>query len=357
MLSHLSADTVPLENAWFLLMDFRISQGKLMDDEDFLVRLKIASKVTTASNLKAAGLHFNKKSSETAIKKTAETARSDFVASAKDFIKFPLSGVLQHTELGSDLIKGLAAFDPYILFKRPVEVALRHFDRLYSTFQLRSWVSASNESVCRDEYVALLDYLRTNHSSEFSSASDPPDLVNFFMDLEFLQTHEHLRYLFKLSCLCVTSISTEYSPVSLGKIDTKGFQSRLADVILPCQSYLSSVPDSLIACGPESRLEKFSQLSSSFGQSAFTADYDPWAYVDGFGRSAIYKALVSSYRSILSGSEFHFRSPTFACTSSVPDAPAVKLPSDGKRRRMEKSCSRSRASSVVEESPADGSKS
>ena len=337
-------------------MDFRIGQGKLMDDEDFLVRLKIASKVTTASNLKAAGL-FNKKSSKAAINKTSETAKSDFVSSVKDFIKFLLSGVLQHTELGSDLVKGLAAFDPYILFKRPVEVALRHFDRLYSTFQLRSWVSASNESVCRDEYVALLDYLRTNHSSEFSSASDPPDLINFFMDLEFLQTHDHLCYLFKLSCLCVTSISPEYSPVSLGRIDTKGFQSRLADVILPCQSYLSSVPDSLIACCTDSRFEKFFQMSSSFGQSAFTADYDPWAYVDVFGRSAIYKTLVSSYRSVLSGSEFHFRSPGFADTSSVRDAPAVKLPSDSKRRRMERNYSRSRASSVAGESPADGSKS
>ena len=349
-------DTVPLKRAWLLLMDFRLSQGKLMSDEDFLVRLKIASKVTTASNLKAAGLHFNKKSSKAAINKTAESAKSDFVGSARDFIKFLLSGVLQHTELGSDLIKGLAAFDPHILFRRPVEVALRHFDRLHSTFQLRSWVSASNESVCRDEYVALLDYLRANHFSEFSSASDPPDLIDFFMDLEFLQTREHLCYLFKLSCLCITSVSTEYPSVSLGRIDTKGLQSRLVDVILPCQSYLSTVPDSLVACCTKSRLEKFSELSSSFGQSAFAPDYDPWTYVDGFGRAAIYKTLVSSYRSVLSGTEFHFRSPGLADTSSVRDAPAVKLPSDSKRRRIKRSCSRSRASSVAEESPADVSK-
>ena len=76
-----------------------------MDDEDFLVRLKIASRVDTACNLKAAGLHFNKKSSTAAIAKTAEAAMSDFVSSAKDFIKFLLVGVLQHTELTSDLIK------------------------------------------------------------------------------------------------------------------------------------------------------------------------------------------------------------------------------------------------------------
>ena len=66
-----------------------------------------------------------------------------------------------------------------------MEVALRHFDYLYSTFQLRSWVSASNESACRDEYVALLDYLRANHSIEFVSTSHPPDLIDFFYGLSF----------------------------------------------------------------------------------------------------------------------------------------------------------------------------
>ena len=337
-------------------MDFQLGQGTLMDDEDFLVRLKIASRVATACNLKAAGLHFNKKTSTAAIAKTAEVAKSDFVSSAKDFIKFLLAGVLQHTEFTSDLIKGLAAFDPFILFQRPMEVALRHFDYLYSTFQLRSWVSASNESACRDEYVALLDYLRANHSTEFVSTSHPPDLIDFFMGLDFLQTHDHICYLFKLSCLCITSVNPEYPPVSFGKIDTRGLQSRLADVILPCQSYLTSVPDSLLACCTESRLETFCHLSTSFGQSGFAADYDPWTFVDGFGRSAIYKTLVASHRSVLAGSDFHFRSPTLPDVSSVQDAPAVKLPSENKRRRMKRSCSRSRSSSVIEESPAGGSK-
>ena len=349
-------DTVPLENAWFLLMDFQMNQGKFMEDEDFLVRLKISGKVTSASNLKAAGLHFNKKSSKAAISKTADQAKSDFVASARSYVKFLLSQVLQHTELSSDLIKGLAAFDPYILFKRPVEVALRHFDCLYSTFQLRFWVSEFNESACRDEYVALLDYLRNNHSAEFSAANDSPDLIDFFMSLEFLQSRDHLCYLFKLSCLCITTVSPEYPPVSFGRINTAMLQSRLVDVILPCQSYLSSDPDSLLACCTESQLERFQQLSSTFGQSAFAADYDPWPFVDGFGRTAIYKSLVASHRSVLSGSEFQFRSPTLADTSSVKDAPAYRLPSDSKRRRMERAVSRSTASSVGDESSASSPK-
>ena len=85
-----------------------------MDEDEFLIRLKVVNKVTAASNLKAAGLHFNKKSSKVAIDETAETAKTDFVTSAKKFIEFFLLGVLQDTGISSDIIKGLAAFDPYI---------------------------------------------------------------------------------------------------------------------------------------------------------------------------------------------------------------------------------------------------
>ena len=73
----------------------------------------------------------------------------------------------------------------------------------------------------------------------------------------------------------------------MGRIDTSGLQSRMADVVLPCQSYLLAVPDSLTVCCTEPNLDKFSQLSASFGQSGFATDYDPWFYVDGFGRTAI----------------------------------------------------------------------
>ena len=230
-----------------------------MKDDEFLVRLKMTNKVTAASNLKAAGLHFNKKSSKSVIDKTADSAKSDFITSAKKYIEHLLRGVLQHTGLSSDIIKGLAAFDPYIMMKRPTEVALRHFGILYSTFQLRSWVTGPNEAACRDEYLALLDYLRTYHSSNPSLTDDSGDLIEFLMGLDFLQTHEHLYYLFKLSCLCLFFVSPRNPAVVMGKVDTQGLQSRIADVVLPCQSYLSEVSDSLALC--------CSLLSSSFVHS------------------------------------------------------------------------------------------
>ena len=246
-----------------------------MDPDEFLIRLKMVHKVTSASNLKAAGLHFNKKSSKAAISATAETAKSDFISAAMKYNEFVLGEVLRHTGLSSDIVKCLAAFEPFIVLKRPVEVALRHFDTLFSTFQLRSWVSLSNEAVFRDEYVGLLDHLRTSHSSSFDLPDSSPDLIDFLMGLDFFQTHEYVSYLFRLCCLCVTSVSPQYPAVTMGKIDTTVLRSRMADVIFPCQSYLSEVPGSLVFCSSEASFDKFSLLSTSFGQTGASSDYDP----------------------------------------------------------------------------------
>ena len=161
-------DTVPLENAWFHLLAFKTSDGKFMENDEFLIRLKIT---------KAAGLHYNEKSSKAVINKTAEAAKTDFTTSAKKYIEYLLEAVLQHPGLSSDIVKGLAAFDPFIMMKRPTEVALRHFGILYSTFQLRSWVTGPNEAPCRDEYLALLDYLRANHSSNPHLIGESADLI------------------------------------------------------------------------------------------------------------------------------------------------------------------------------------
>ena len=89
--------------------------------DEFLIQLKMVQKVTAASNLKAAGILFNKKSSKAVINKTAEPAKSDFITDAMKHFVYLLGKVLRHTGLSSDVIKRLAAVDPYIMFKRPTD--------------------------------------------------------------------------------------------------------------------------------------------------------------------------------------------------------------------------------------------
>ena len=351
-----SPDTIPLENSWFLLLNFQTSEGTFMPADEFLTRLKMTNKVAKSCKQKAEGVHSGKKIDRAAVQKTATTIKNDFVRDTQSYLQYLIGTVLRQAGLCSNLVRGLAAFDPHIMVHRATEVALRHFDLLYRTFQLRSWVSSANESACRDEYVELLDQLRASILPSFDVTQGSADLIDFLINLDFMQEHSHLLYLFKLSCLCVTSNSPRYPVVTVGSLSTSNYRSRLTDVVLPVQSYLSGVPDSVAFCSNESNLSEFSLLSASFGRSALSSSYDPWTFIDVFGRGKIYKTLLTTYRSALSGLGEEVGDPDRNETSTFGEAPAVVPPSDRKRRRMEKSNSRSRASSVVEDSPAGTSK-
>ena len=138
-----------------------------MPVEEFPTRLQMTNKVSKACKLKTEGIHSGKKAVESLVQKTALTIMNDFVRDGQAYLQYLISEVLRQAGLGSNIVKGLAAFDHFIMFKRPTEVALRHFDLLYSTFLLHSWVTAANESTCRDEYVGLLDYLHVNYALDF----------------------------------------------------------------------------------------------------------------------------------------------------------------------------------------------
>ena len=215
------------------------------------------NKVGKASKLRSEGVYSGTKADKSVIQKTAETIKNDFVQDCQNYLQFLIGGVLRQAGLCSNIVRGLAAFDPYIMVKRPTEVALRHFDLLYRTFELRSWVSSANESACRDEYVELLDHLKASSLPSFDVSQGSPDLIDFFVNLDFMQEHSRLLYLFKLCCLCITSESPQYPTVSLGTVSTSNYQNRLTEVVLPAHSYLSGVPNSIAFCTSDSNLANF----------------------------------------------------------------------------------------------------
>ena len=99
-------DTAPLANAWFLLLRFQTSEGTFLPGDEYLIRLKMASKVSAASKARAEGLHFGKKTERSAILATAETVKADFVKDSQQYMQFLIKGILQRTGLSTDLVKG-----------------------------------------------------------------------------------------------------------------------------------------------------------------------------------------------------------------------------------------------------------
>ena len=332
-------DTVSLENAWFLLLRFQTSEGTFLPEDEYLVRLKLSNRVGTASRARAEGIHFGKKSERLAIQATAGTVKTAFVKDSQQYVQFLINEVLKRVGLTNNIAKRLAAFDPFIMFKRPMDVALKHlFYMLYNTFALRSWLPSANESLCRDQYMQLLDHLRTSYGPNFDLTNTSPDLIEFLVGLEFLQDRAHLFHLFKLCCLCATSVISALPDVTFGTVTTAGRQNCFTDIILPCQSYLANVRGSVSFCSNDDNLASFSLLSSSFGRSAFAEEYDPWPNVDTFGRSCRIASSVPEKVSVQIDS---------GDASSVADDSAVKAPSIKKRRKMERKASRSSASSAT----------
>ena len=259
-----------------------------MTEEEFLIQLILTNKVSAASKLKSEGVHAGKDIDRATIQKTADTIKAEFVQDGLQYIQYLVDENLRQNGLNSDIVKALAAFDSFILFKRQTNVALIHFDLLYWAFLRRSWVTSANETVCREEYLELLDYSHTCYGVSFNIMDTSLILIEFMMVLEILQFRQNFFYRFKLCCLSVTSSRSQYPPVPLGSISTAGFRDRFLDVILPVQSYMSGIPDSVTSFDHDSNLAKFSS------RSAFSSAYDPWTYVDTFGRSKIYHPSLCS---------------------------------------------------------------
>ena len=205
-----------------------------MPVENFLTRVKITNKVAIVCKQKSEDIHFGRRADKAKIQKTALTIKNDFVRDSQVYLQFLITEVLGHTGLSSDIVKGVAAFDPFVMLKRPTDVALRHFDMLYGTFMSRSWVTTVNESPCRDEYLELLNHLRANYAPSFDVTQSSRDLMDFLVNLDFMQTRSHLLELFKLCCLFATSNSPNSPTFTMGSNGASGFQSWSTEVILLC---------------------------------------------------------------------------------------------------------------------------
>ena len=75
-------DTAPLENALFILLAFKTSEGKKMGVDEYLIRQKLTVRINTARKQKAEGIHSGTDASQSVVQKTAERVKTNFLSSA-----------------------------------------------------------------------------------------------------------------------------------------------------------------------------------------------------------------------------------------------------------------------------------
>ena len=151
-------DTAPLENAWILVLKLHTGVATFMSEEDFLLRINLTNKVAKASKARAEGLHFGKKSESADILKTAEKVKTDFVSDSLHFFQYLINEVLKQTGLSTDIIKRLAIFDLFIMFKRPWKY---HFDILTCSTATSVFVPGSARTMNPHTGTNILSSLTT----------------------------------------------------------------------------------------------------------------------------------------------------------------------------------------------------
>ena len=143
----------------------------------------------------------------------------------------------------------------------------------------------------RVEYVAVLTHLRGSGPSLSRSRSAVHDVMDFLCNLLALQERRHIHYFSNLSYLCLTDKSSALPTVKFVRISTDDLSCRSIDFIMPLQSLLSSLPQSVPICTSDESLEDFFNLCVNFGSGGLDPTYDPGRSVDHVHRSKIYKRL------------------------------------------------------------------
>ena len=281
---------------WKSLGDLQGQNWRQLSNRDFLSRLKLKENLDAACHARVRRIYSEKQLTPEETETAAEALRDDFATKARGYLVHLLKVFLADISLNAGIVRGLGSFDPIALLSLPLEQATYCFSALYRSFSLRGWLENSPETDARDEYIDFVEFFRQANSGVKDTPEVFTDMVAFLIGMPELKLRKHLFYIFQLSCLCLTSKLPELPAIKFSGVDCNDPRSRLFDVIMPAQSYLANVANSVAVCTTEASLGTFKDLEFRF--SIGNVPGDPWSHVDSFGKANLHKTLIAVYKAL-----------------------------------------------------------
>ena len=281
---------------WKSLGDLQGQNWRQLSNRDFLSRLKLKENLDAACHARVKKIYSEKQLTPEETETAVEAIRDDFATKARGYLVHLLKVFLADISLNAGIVRGLGSFDPVALLSLPLEQATYCFSALYRSFSLRGWLENSPEADARDEYVDFVEYFRQANSGAKDTPEVFTDMVAFLIGMPELKLRKHLFYIFQLSCLCLTSKLPELPAIKFPGVDCNDPRSRLFDVIMPAQSYLANVANSVAVCTTEASLGTLKDLEFRF--SIGNVPGDPWSHVDSFGKANLHKTLIAVYKAL-----------------------------------------------------------
>ena len=307
----------PKETDWTQLPVLRTAELRQLSSRDFLTRLRLKQDLDAASTAKVRRDNSDREGPIPNLSEQVETVKEKFVAKARSYLVTLLQNFLGHVSLNSNLVVGMASFDPNVLLCLPTEQASFCFAALYQSFSLRGWMEGSPENDCCDEYLEFVGHFRQSYEALKDSPNGFSDMVDFLSVMPELRSRVHLYRLFQLSCMCLTENTPLLPPIRFHDVDAQRPKCKLADVLLPAQSYLARAPDAVSVCTKDDSLNKLREIEQEFHTGNVAGD--PWTHVDVFGRADFYKILCQKHKALTQKS----KSPSSSRSASGSTSPVT----------------------------------
>ena len=259
-------------------------------------RLKLKEDLDAACLARLKRIHSEKQLTPAETDTAVEATRDDFATKARGYFVHLLKVFLSDISLNAGIVRGLGIFDPVALLSLRIDQATYCSSALYRSFSLRGWPENYPQSDARDENVDFLECFRKANSGVKDTPEVFTDMVSFLIGMPELKMRRHLFYIIQLSCLCLTSKLPELPAIKFPGVDCSDPRSRLFDVIMPAQSYLANVANSVAVCTTEASLGTIKDLEARFSSGKVPGD--PWSHVDNFRTSNFHKVLVTFHKAL-----------------------------------------------------------
>ena len=331
---------LPTDGCFTKILDVSIADAKSLNITEFLSRMKFGPKFDHACKVRAVREKHDKKHEGVPINEVVPKVKEEFARSARSYLVYLFRETQSLKGLTADIIKGLGAFDLSTLLVDPPELGSYCLRQLFSSFRLRGYYDATEESECLDEYVTFVDSLRQQYPGISQPSLLIADTVDFLMGQESLQTRPLLHKLFRLSCLCLDVPFPQLPGIKFWNVDSEDPTSQLIDLVQPVQSYYANVARGVEVTTSDDSVSKFLALEPNFGNTAISDVYCPWLSVDFFDSAKIHKSLDPT-----GSCPRDLQSPIKIRETAPIDSPKTIYFPRGKKRGRYESSSRNRSSS------------
>ena len=235
---------------------------------------------------------------------------SKFVEQSISFCKAFCKLLLRHEIAKSDLIRGLSAFDPAVVFETPEKHYTTAIEKLSTHFVTSGWISASDKVKIISQYRAFVTKMRASAVPEYD------DWILYLSSNYEMQCRTELFLLFKYSCLClpplVGMLPEVIIPISNLESDVDMFRSCLRSLQA---SYLTVPHVSSLYRDPRAIPRVFRLLGRGMDLLS-DKKFSVWNFLKGSGprRASLLGKLETGYRKAVLRSE----RPPISSSSTTP---------------------------------------